>query len=94
MKFIPLFDKVLVKPASDTDRKTQGGLYIPNSNQVKITSGMVIAVGSDCLLVMRGDAVMLSPYKTSVEVDLEGEKFLVVPEKEILGIVKDNTDEN
>lgn len=89
----PLGDRVLVKRL-ESEEKTAGGLYIPDTAKEKPSSGEVIAVGPGkteggnaiAMTVSVGDKVLFNKY-AGTEVKFEGEDFLVMREDDILGIM-------
>ncbi|MBT8494764.1 MAG: co-chaperone GroES [Deltaproteobacteria bacterium] len=95
MKIRPLHDRVIVKRV-DSDDKTAGGLYIPDSAKEKPIQGKVIAVGAGkrdkggdiiALTVKEGDRVLFSKY-SGTEVKLDGEDHLIMREDDILAVVE------
>ncbi|MES2504417.1 MAG: co-chaperone GroES [Myxococcota bacterium] len=90
----PLHDRVLVKRI-DSEEKTKGGLYIPDSAKEKPLEGEVVAVGSGKVLdngtvrplsVKAGDKVLFAKY-SETEVKLNNESFLLLKEDDLLGII-------
>jgi len=95
MNIQPLFDNVLVE-RSEALQKTQSGLYIPSSATEKPNKGKVIAVGkgkklsdgsTKSLTVELDDTVVFRNYDAT-ELKFEGETYLLIQEKNILGIVR------
>jgi chaperonin GroES len=87
MKLKPLGDRVLVK-VGESEQKTAGGIFIPQTAQEKTQEGVVIAVGDDkdAIKVKVGDRVMYDKYAgTTITVD--GEDQLVVKMSDILALV-------
>jgi len=92
-KLRPLYDKVLIK-RDDPGDVTTGGIFIPNTAQQKPLEGKIIAVGPgkldsgihQPLSVKIGDRVMFSKY-AETEIVLDGEKFILLKEDDILGII-------
>jgi chaperonin GroES len=91
----PLGDKVLVKRL-EAEERTAGGLVLPDSAKEKPKEGKVIAVGSGKLLedgkrgsfqVRKGDRIIFTSY-AGTEVKIDGEEYLLMPEEDILAIVK------
>jgi chaperonin GroES len=91
----PLHDRVIVRRIEDTNQKTAGGLFIPDSAKEKPQEGEVIAAGSgkyredgtrQTLDVKNGDRILFGKYSGS-EIKLDGEEFLIMREDEILGII-------
>jgi chaperonin GroES len=95
MKILPLGDRILIKRMSE-EKKTSGGIIIPDTAKEKPMQGKVIAVGTGkmdengkriLLDVKKGDRVLFSKY-AGTEIKIEGEDHLIVREDDILGIVK------
>ena len=94
MKLKPLNDRVLVKRL-ESEEKTAGGLFIPDTAKEKPSQGEIIAVGpgkvSDDgklqpMNVKKGDKVLFNKY-AGTEIQLAGEDHLIMREDDILGIV-------
>lgn len=95
MSLKPLNDRVLVKRV-ESEEKTAGGLYIPDTAKEKPSRGEVIAVGSGkhaedgkliAMTVKKGDMVLFNKY-AGTEVKLDGEEHLVMREDDILAIIE------
>jgi chaperonin GroES len=90
MEVIPLKNKVLVQP-KESEEKTAGGIYIPDTAKEKTQEGVVIAAGepgdSGYMPVKKGDHVLYESYAGS-EIEIEGKKHLILKVKDILGIIK------
>ena len=93
MKIRPLGDRIVVKRL-DEEKKTAGGIIIPDSAQEKPAEGRVVAVGNGAVLengeirpleVQKGDRVLFSTYAGS-DVSLDGEEHLIMRESDILAI--------
>lgn len=94
MKLQPLNDRVLVKRL-ESEEKTAGGLYIPDTAKEKPSKGQVIAAGPGklaedgkrlALAVKAGDMVLFNKY-AGTEVKLDGVEHLVMREEDILAII-------
>jgi len=94
MKIRPLHDRVVVKRVEE-ERKTAGGIVIPDNAAEKPDQGEVIAVGNGKILedgkvrpldVKVGDRILFGKYSGST-VKMEGEEYLVMREDDIMGIV-------
>ncbi len=90
----PLGDRVLLK-VIETLEKTEGGIFLPDTAKEKPQKGEVVAVGSGKvtadgkrvpLEVKVGDKVILSRYAGNEVKDGE-EKYLLVNERDILGVI-------
>ena len=91
----PLGDRVVVKRLA-SEQKTAGGIYIPESAQEKPMKCEVVAVGSGKLLdhgkrnqmeVEVGQVVLLGKY-SGTEVKIDGQEYVIVDQREIMGIVE------
>ena len=96
MKLQPLNDRILVKRL-ESEEKTAGGLYIPDTDKEKPSKGEVIAVGPGkvddngnrvALTVKKGDMVLFNKY-AGTEVKLDGVDHLVLREDDVLAIIND-----
>lgn len=89
MNIKPLADRVLVKPAA-AEEKTASGIIIPDSAKEKPLKGEVIAIGNGTkdeeMVVKSGDTVLYGKY-AGTELDLEGEKYLIMRQSDILAII-------
>lgn len=95
MKFKPLNDRVLVKRL-ESEEKTAGGLYIPDTAKEKPSKGEVVAVGPGkiaddgkkiAMTVKAGDSVLFNKY-AGTEIKIDGVDHLVMREDDILGILE------
>ena len=98
MNVKPLQDRVLLKRV-ESEAKTKGGLYIPDSAKEKPAEGIVLAVGSGktldggetiALQVKEGDRVLFGKY-SGTEIKIDGGERLIIREDDILGIVEDQS---
>jgi len=94
MKIRPLHDRVVVKRVEE-ERKSAGGIVIPDNAAEKPDQGEVIAVGNGKILedgkvrpldVKVGDRILFGKYSGST-VKIEGQEYLVMREDDIMGIV-------
>lgn len=90
----PLGDRVLVKSIEESEQ-VKGGIIIPDSAKEKPQEAEVIALGTgkkdedgkvQAFTVKTGDRVIISKYG-GTEVKFDGEKYLLVREDDILGII-------
>ena len=95
MAIKPLEDRVLVKPI-ENESKTASGIYLPESAKEKPVRGQVVAVGPGKRLengqraqmsVTKRDTVVYGKY-AGTEVELKGDKVLILRETELLGIIE------
>ncbi len=89
MNIKPLADRVLIKPAA-AEEKTVGGIIIPDSAKEKPLKGEIIAVGhgtkDEEMVVKAGDHVLYGKY-AGTEIELDGEKYLIMRQSDILAII-------
>ena len=95
MKPKPLDDRVVIKQ-SDAQEKTTGGIILPDTAKEKPQIGRVIATGPGRLLddgkrskmsVKKKDDVIYAKYIGS-DIEIEGEKYVILKESDILGVVE------
>jgi chaperonin GroES len=95
MKLRPLDDRVVIKQ-SEAKEKTAGGIYLPDTAKEKPQIGKVIAAGPGKTLdngkrsqmsVKKNDEVIYGKYIGN-EVEIDGEKYVIVREGDLLGIVE------
>ncbi len=94
MKLVPLDDKVVLKKIQ-AEETTKSGIVLTGQDKEKPAQGEVIAVGPGGVIdgkevkmqVKAGDKVVYSKY-AGTEVDIDGEKFLIVKQGDILAIIK------
>ena len=89
MNIKPLADRVLVVPAP-AEEKTIGGIIIPDTAKEKPLKGEVVAVGNgtkdEDMVVKVGDTVLYGKY-AGTELELDGSKYLIMRQSDILAIV-------
>ena len=95
MKVRPLGDRILVKRLDDQVQKV-GSIIIPDTAKEKPQEGEVISVGTGArndkgekivLEVKAGDKILFGKY-SGTEVEVEGEKLLILSKDDILAIVE------
>ena len=89
MKIKPLADRVLVLPAP-AEEKTIDGIIIPDSAKEKPLKGKVIAIGNgtkDEEMVVKPDDTVLYGKYAGTEIELDGEKYLIMKQSDILAIL-------
>ncbi len=93
MKIRPLHDRVVVRRLEE-ERKTAGGIVIPDSATEKPMRGEVVAIGVGkylengdvrALAVKAGDVVLFGKY-SGTEVKVDGEELVVMREDDIMGV--------
>ena len=89
MNIQPLADRVLVLPAPAEEKV--GGIIIPDTAKEKPLQGKVVAVGKgtkDEEMVLAVDNTVLYGKYAGTEVQLDGEKYLIMRQSDILAIIK------
>jgi len=92
--FIPIRDRLLVKKIED-ELKTKSGLQLSDDIKERPTKGIVLAVGEGQqndegkllpMVVKKGDTILYPKY-SGHPVKLDFVEYLILEEKEVLGIV-------
>lgn len=95
MNVRPLYDRILVQRV-ESEAKSKGGLFLPDSAQEKPSEGLVVAVGHgrigkdgdlEPLTVKAGDRVIFGRY-AGTEIKVDGQERLVLREDEVFGILE------
>ena len=94
MKLVPLNDRVVLKQLV-AEETTKSGIVLPGQAKEKPQQAEVVAVGPGGMVdgkevkmeVKVGDKVIYSKY-AGTDVELEGEKYIVVKQSDILAIVE------
>jgi chaperonin GroES len=95
MHLRPLFDRIVVERI-ESETKSKGGLFLPESAAEKPTQGVVLAVGTGRisddgdirpLIVKEGDRVLFGRY-AGTEIKIDGKERLVLREDEIYGVIE------
>lgn len=96
MNIRPLRDKVIVKPRP-VEEMSKGGIIIPETAKDAPVEGTVVAVGSGILNrdgnvipleVNVGDNILYRKNaQTVTEIEVDGDKYLIMSEIDILSVV-------
>ena len=94
MNLKPLSDRVILK-AMEAEEKTKGGIILTANAKEKPEMAEVVAVGPGgtvdgkevVMTVKAGDKVLTSKY-SGTEVKVDGEKYTIVRQNDILAIVE------
>jgi chaperonin GroES len=95
MQFRPLHDRVVVRRIEE-DKRTPGGIIIPDTAKEKPQQGEVIAAGPGArdekgvvqpLDVKAGDRILFGKW-SGTEVKIDGEELLIMKESDILGVLE------
>ena len=96
MKIRPLHDRVIIRRLEE-ERKSAGGIVIPDTAAEKPVRGEVVAVGNGKILdngdvrhldVKVGNKVLFGKY-SGTEVKVEGEELVVMREDDIMAVLED-----
>jgi chaperonin GroES len=96
MKFRPLHDRVVVKRI-EAEEKSAGGIIIPDTAKEKPQQGEVISVGPGGrdeagklipIDLTAGDRVLFGKW-SGTEVKLDGVKYLIMKESDIMGVLEE-----
>ena len=97
MNLKPLGDRLVVEHVEQAE-KSAGGVFLPDTAKEKPQEGTVLAVGSGRTLdngtklamdVKVGDRIYYSRYSGS-EIKIDGKDYLVISEKDVLGVFTDS----
>ena len=90
----PLGSRVLVDPLEQDDI-TAGGIVLPETAKEKPQQGLIMAIGPGArdedgkripMDVAKGDKILFAKY-SGTEIKLDGKKYLILREEDILAIV-------
>lgn len=91
----PIGDRVIVKVKDEEEEKV-GGIVLASNAKEKPQEGQIVAVGEGTrtvngeiipMSVSKGETVFFEKY-SGTNINYEGEKYLVLHEKDILAVVK------
>jgi chaperonin GroES len=93
----PLGDRVVLKPA-EREEKTKAGIFLPDTaSKERPMEGTILAVGEGRrddagklipMLVKAGDKVLFAKY-SGTEFKVDEIEYLILAEKDILGIIQE-----
>ena len=95
MKLVPLDDRVVIKQ-SEAEEKSAGGIILPDTAKEKPQRGKIVSVGPGKMTddgkrskmsVKKGDEVIYARYMGN-EVKIGNDKYVILHENDILGIVE------
>ena len=87
-------DRILVRVPEDSERQTKGGLVIPATaapHLKRCVWSQVVLVGPEARNVKASDNVLFIP-QTGLEVDVGGEVFLLLRERDVQAVTSVRTD--
>lgn len=94
VKLVPLGDRIVVQ-REESQERTSGGIFLPDSAKDKPTRGKIVSVGDGRVLengsrstlqVKVGDLVLFTSY-AGENIEVDGEEYLLMNEGEILAII-------
>lgn len=95
MKLQPLGDRVVIR-RDESEEKTSGGLYLPDSAKDKPARGIVVSIGDGRVLddgarsvftVKEGDRVLFLSY-AGEDFKFGSDELLLMRESDILAVIK------
>lgn len=94
MKVKPLGNRVLIK-VKDTEEKTKGGIYIPQTAQEKTQTGIIEAVGPGkknekgeliAMELKAGDEIIFDKY-AGTQIKIDADDFLILSSDDVLAVI-------
>lgn len=95
MNLKPLSNRIIVKPL-EAETVTESGIMLPDSGKERPSQGTVVAVGPGKrtekgeiapMSVKAGDVVLFKKYGPD-EIEMNGEKYLVGDEDDVLAVIE------
>ena len=89
MNIKPLADRVLILPQA-AEEKTVSGIIIPDTAKEKPLQGEVVATGNgtkDEEMIVQGIDKVTYLYNAGTELDLDGVKYLIMRQSDVLAIL-------
>ncbi|QTA37181.1 co-chaperone GroES [Thermosipho ferrireducens] len=90
MKVTPLGSRLLIKPITE-EKRTEGGIVLPDTAKEKPMKAEVIAVGNiedDDIDIRVGDKVIFSKY-SGTEIKIDDEDYIIIDLEDILAKFED-----
>lgn len=95
MRFRPLEDRLLVKVTA-ADEMTPGGIHLPKDSADVPDTGKVVEAGPGRMLeggkrtkmVVKKDDTILFSIHAGNDVTIDGEKYKIIHENDILGVME------
>ncbi|XZE17884.1 co-chaperone GroES [Pirellulaceae bacterium SH449] len=94
VKLVPLGDRIVVQ-REESQERTSGGIFLPDSAKDKPTRGKIVAIGDGRVLengsrstlqVKVGDLVLFTSY-AGENIEVDGEEYLLMNEGEVLAVI-------
>ena len=95
LKLKPLGDRIVLEPSKESEEKSAGGIFIPDTAKEKPQTGKVVAVGPGRttddgkqvpLTVKIGDSVLYAKF-SGTEFKQNGSEYLIVRESDVLAVI-------
>ena len=87
MRIKPLGERVLIKPITE-EKRTEGGLVLPDTSKEKPQKAEVIAIGKlEDVDLNVGDRVIFSKY-AGTEIKIDSEDYILIDSGDILGLIE------
>ena len=95
IKLQPLGDKIVVQ-REESEERTEGGIYLPDSAKNKPTRGTIVSVGDGRLLedgsrgamqVKVGDRVLFTSY-AGENIEIGDTEYVLMSEAEVLAVLE------
>lgn len=86
MKLRPLGARVLIAPDLAPER-SRGGIIIPDAARETQSQGEILAIGADVAAVEPGQVVLFRNFR-GLDVAVNGDKGLIVDERDLLGVIE------
>ena len=89
MKIKPLGKRILAKKLEPEERKTAGGIVLPESAKAdKVVRAKILELGTDDKFsVKKGDEILVSSF-AGTEIEADDEKLLLVKESDVLAVIE------
>mgnify|MGYP003572616223 CR=1 FL=1 len=88
MKVKPLGDRILVKPV-ETEQRTAGGIYIPETAQEKTMEAIVVAVGDDTeVITVKAKQKVLHDKYAGTSIKIDGVDHLIIRMDDVLAVIE------
>ena len=91
----PLEDRIVVK-RYESEEKSEGGIFLPDTTKEKPQKGKVVAVGEGKILesgerstmsLKKGDKILFGKY-SGTEISVGKEEYIIMRESEVLAKIK------
>jgi len=79
----PVNNYVLIKLVTETEEKTAGGIYIPDSAKEKSKEGEVVGIATGASEEITIGVRVIYKDFSGTEIKYEGEKYLLIPASDI-----------